>query len=568
VSAQSQNQPTPGASEEIFLTPRVVDRRAFETFASMLRASVEKAEHESDLLARRAEAAASVLERLEGFVGSHADIFKRAADLIDTIDQRQRTAGDTLESLTKRVELAQQASRDVESLVRERGEAFEARLTTLAAGTLDSFEAARQSLSGDASIMRRDLSQRLDELRQRGESLLTSLEERAELAGESLAEQLTSLETARETLRVEHRETARKLDEQSGELREGLRTEGGAVRRELDAAVRSLREAIAASSAHRDTIERAADLAVSRVQAGAGEQTLEVERLTRRAEALVREHRQSVESLTTEIEARLESARDRAETELGQVSASARSRSREIGASLDERIAAAAAAVTTLTGLECITEEAGALLGSIEGRSETIRSEIAALVESACAGRVDRIDRENAALRTALEAEASKRTSLESALGEQLVRIENTDGENAQLRVKLELAEARHAELEHALTLQNERFAAIEKQFAELAKANSKPVQAAANEAESKCEAEPEPEPLIPVVVKPKPRKKAPSRKKAAAKKSAKTTASKPSAKKAGTSKAGTKKKAPAATRKTAAAKAEADDAVVEAVAS
>ncbi len=564
MSAQSQNQPTPGASEEIFLTPRVVDRRAFETFASMLRASVEKAEHESDLLARRAEAAASVLERLEGFVGSHADIFKRAADLIDTIDQRQRTAGDTLESLTKRVELAQQASRDVESLVRERGEAFEARLTTLAAGTLDSFEAARQSLSGDASIMRRDLSQRLDELRQRGESLLTSLEERAELAGESLAEQLTSLETARETLRVEHRETARKLDEQSGELREGLRTEGGAVRRELDAAVRSLREAIAASSAHRDTIERAADLAVSRVQAGAGEQTLEVERLTRRAEALVREHRQSVDSLTTEIEARLESARDRAETELGQVSASARSRSREIGASLDERIAAAAAAVTTLTGLECITEEAGALLGSIEGRSETIRSEIAALVESACAGRIDRIDRENTALRGALEAESSRCTSLESALGEQLVRIENTDGENAQLRVKLELAEARHAELEHALTLQNERFAAIEKQFAELAKA--KPVQTVAVEAET--EHEDEPEPLIPVVVKPKPRKKAPSRKKAAAKKAAKKTASKPAAKKAIASKAGTKKKAPAAARKTAAAKAEANDAKVETIAS
>lgn len=564
MSAQSQNQPTPGTSEEIFLTPRVVDRRAFETFASMLRASVEKAEHESDLLARRAEAAASVLERLEGFVGSHADIFKRAADLIDTIDQRQRTAGDTLESLTKRVELAQQASRDVESLVRERGEAFEARLTTLAAGTLDSFEAARQSLSGDASIMRRDLSQRLDELRQRGESLLTSLEERAELAGESLAEQLTSLETARETLRVEHRETARKLDEQSGELRDGLRTEGAAVRRELDAAVRSLREAIAASSAHRDTIERAADLAVSRVQAGAGEQTLEVERLTRRAEALVREHRQSVDSLTTEIEARLESARDRAETELGQVSASARSRSREIGASLDERIAAAAAAVTTLTGLECITEEAGALLGSIEGRSETIRSEIAALVESACAGRVDRIDRENTALRGALEAESSRCTSLESALGEQLVRIENTDGENAQLRVKLELAEARHAELEHAFTLQNERFAAIEKQFAELAKA--KPVQTVAVEAET--EHEDEPEPLIPVVVKPKPRKKAPVRKKAAAKKAAKKTASKPAAKKAIASKAGTKKKAPAAARKTAAAKAEANDAEVETVAS
>lgn len=562
MNAQAQNREHQGATEEIFLTPRVVDRRAFETFASMLRASVEKAEHESDLLARRAEAAASVLERLEGFVGSHADVFKRAADLIDTIDQRQRTAGDTLDALTKRVELAQQAARDVESLVRERGESFEARLTTLAQGTLDSFEAARQTLSGDASIMRRDLSQRLDELRQRGESLLASLEERAEHAGQGLAEQLTHLETARETLRVEHRETTRKLDEQSSELREGLRTEGSAVKRELDAAARSLREAIAASSAHRDTIERAAELAVGRVQAGASEQTLEVERLVRRAEGLLRDHGQSVESLSAEIEARLESARDRAETELGQASSNAKAKAREIETTLNDRIAAAQSAASTLLGLENATDEAGRLIESIEGRQDSVRAQIAAMVEEVCTGRLEAVRNDNARLDASLSAADEERASLREVVREQQDRLERCDRENAELRVALELSESKQASLREELGAQNDRLAALEKQLAGLvaAKAESN----AAPEAE-----EPEAEPLVPVVVKStsraKPKKKAPTRKKAPSKKAAskkassKATTKKPAARKATTKKATSTTRT--TTRKKAPAKAEGDEA-------
>ena len=477
MSAHTQNQASPGPAEEIFLTPRVVDRRAFETFAAMLRTSVEKATRESDLLARRAEAAASVLERLEGFVGAHTDIFQRASALIDTIDQRQRTAGDTLEALTRRTEIAQQAARDVEATVRERGEAFEARLATIAAGTLDSFEAARQSLSGDASTMRRDLSQRLDELRQRGESLIAALTERAERSGEDLAEQLTQLETARETLRVEHRETSRRLDEQAGELREGLRTESSAIKRELDAAARSLREAVAASSAHRDTIERCAELAVSRVQAGAGEQTLEVERISRRAEGLLRVHRQSVESLSTELEARLDSARDRAEAELGRAGDAARERAREIESALGARLAEANEASLSLDRLERTIVEARELRGEIAGTSESLEARIAELVERACEARVSELQ-----------------------------------SENAKLREELSFACSRQVELREASELRDERLSALEAKLSEVFAAKG---MEAGNEG---VEPESEPEPLIPVVVKPRPARK-PAAKKAASKK-------------------------------------------------
>jgi len=479
VSAHTQNQASPGPAEEIFLTPRVVDRRAFETFAAMLRTSVEKATRESDLLARRAEAAASVLERLEGFVGAHTDIFQRASALIDTIDQRQRTAGDTLEALTRRTEIAQQAARDVEATVRERGEAFEARLATIAAGTLDSFEAARHSLSGDASTMRRDLSQRLDELRQRGESLIAALTERAERSGEELAEQLTQLETARETLRVEHRETSRRLDEQAGELREGLRTESAVIKRELDAAARSLREAVAASSAHRDTIERCAELAVSRVQAGAGEQTLEVERISRRAEGLLREHRQSVESLSTELEARLESARDRAESELGRAGEAARERAKEIESALGAQLSQAKEAGASLDRLEQTIAEANELKVEIEGASESLGARIADIVDRACATRMTAVEREN-----------------------------------AKLRDELKLARTRQAELQVAAELRDERLSKLEAKLAELLAPKATDV------AKVEVDPVPEPEPLIPVIVKPKPARK-PAAKKATTKKAA-----------------------------------------------
>ena len=327
--------------------------------------------------------------------------------------------------------------------------------------------------------MRRDLSQRLDELRQRGESLIAALTERAERSGEDLAEQLTQLETARETLRVEHRETSRRLDEQAGELREGLRTESSAIKRELDAAARSLREAVAASSAHRDTIERCAELAVSRVQAGAGEQTLEVERISRRAEGLVRDHRQSVESLSAELEARLESARDRAEAELGRASEAARERAEEIESALGVQLAQAKEASASLDRLESTIAEANELKGEIEGASAGLEARIAELVERACETRESTLEREN-----------------------------------AKLRDELELASSRLTELTMASQLRDERLSALEAKLAEvLAPRATEP-------AKVDIEPEPEPEPLIPVVVKPKPARK-PAAKKATTKKAA-----------------------------------------------
>lgn len=383
MSAETHHGAGPGATGEIFLTPRVVDRGAFEAFASMLRASVDKAERESDLLARRAEAAASVLERLEGFVGSHADIFQRAGTLIDSIDQRQRSAGETLESLTRRAEQAQQAARDVESLVRERTEALEGRLGAVTASAVDAFEGVRRSLASDASTMRRELSQRLDELRQRGESLVAGLEERAEGASGALAERLALVESGREALRAEQRETARRLGELGEEQRELLRGESTALRRELESAARALREAIAAGSAHRDTIERASELAIARVQAGAGERTQEIEKLSRRAETLLRAHRESVEAVSAELAAQLASAQDRAEAASEAVLSNTREGLTEIESILAERLREAHEAAETLAPLRRAGAEAAGLADRLTTLGKDLESRLSTMVERA-----------------------------------------------------------------------------------------------------------------------------------------------------------------------------------------
>lgn len=332
---QSQPDLSP---DEVFLTPRVIDRRAFEHYTSQLRASLHETSRESDLLARRAEAAAVVLERLERFVGSHSDVFDRASRLIESIDERQNSTGELLERVTRQTEVATKAVREIEAVATERGEAFEQRLMTLAADALDKFEGAKNDLSGQAAGMRRDLIERLDAIRDQGESVLVELESRAERASASLRSLLDEVEGEREATRSRTRESARELTERAEELREEIKAAGSGIKRELDGAARSLREAIAAGSAHRDTIERAAELAVGRAMSGISDQTLELERLARRAETIVRDHRSTIESLEREMEARSSSLVDSFEAAvrgaLGQKLSEAERVSSELGDSL------------------------------------------------------------------------------------------------------------------------------------------------------------------------------------------------------------------------------------------
>lgn len=574
---------TPGADQidEIFLTPRVIDRRSFEQYAASLRQSLEETTRESDLLARRAEASAVVLERLERFVGSHSDIFERASQFIESIDDRQDSTNQLLDKITRRTESANKAVREIETLVLERGEAFEQRLITLATDALDRFEQTRDEISKNAATMRRDLTDRLEQIRERGEAVIGTLEDRSKDAGETLATLLEEVDTQRDLVRVDTRDASRKLDEKASELRDEIVAEGSGIKRELDGAARALREAIAAGSAHRDTIERSAELAVSRAKSGVGEQSIELEQLARRAEKLIRDHRETIDAVESELHARTLSAHEMVDTTIQEKLGAAQRDASEVcdklsgaveraGSVLDESVIGAAIAraeaargeiAETITSLDSANERA--IADSEEARQSLIRA--AEDIRGRSTQLIGRAEHAVAAAGPVLEQVAvscvravSLTDRLEEVGGSLDARVAKQVGIVMQerslamaeqigvLEDRLERSEERESVLRGVIEAQASDISALREQITKL---DQRLIEAV------KSEPVEEPEPLIPVV-----RAKSPARKKSAAKKK---TAKKDAAKKA-TSKPATKKKAPskkaaskkATTKKPTAAKA------------
>lgn len=567
LSDQPAPRQTKAPTDEIFLTPRVIDRRSFETYAANLRQSLEETSRESDLLARRAEAAAVVLERLERFVGSHGDVFDRASQLIESIDDRQESTGELLGKLARMTDSAKQASRDIEALIRERSEAFEQRLITLASDALDKFEVSRDSLSKDAASMRRDLAERLDQIRERGEAVVGTLEDRAQNAGKALTDVLEEADSYRDVFRSEASSANKQIDEKAAELRDAIVNEGSRVKRELDAAARALRDAIAAGSAHRDTIERAAELAIGRAEAGVGEQAQALERLTRRAESVVREHRETIDSADGEIHARVSSALDAVASSIDKQIESAQSKAAGIGESLRETIARAEVSIDTKRvdeiaqrcdkatratedSIENLEEASTRVLAdseqarqSLMRSAEDIRGQAAAIVERASEVAQDATQQLDQMTEAMTRAEGwnlsveDRCNELDERVSER-VRITMQEQSLAMaeqitiLNDRVERAESREAMLRGVVEAQNKDIASLREMVESLTKAQHEAKQ------------EIEPEPLIPVVRKTTPRKKAPAKKKASAKKATtkKATTRKAAAKKTPTKKSTAKK--------------------------
>ncbi|GAB5496722.1 MAG: hypothetical protein Phyf2KO_18020 [Phycisphaerales bacterium] len=568
--------------DEIFLTPRVIDRKSFEQYAASLRQSLEETTRESDLLARRAEASAVVLERLERFVGSHSDIFERASQFIESIDNRQDSTNQLLDKITRQTESANKAVREIETLVRERGEAFEQRLITLATDALDRFETTRDELSKNAATLRRDLTDRLEQIRERGEAVIGTLEDRSKDAGETLATLLEEVDSQREMVRADTRDASRKLDEKASELRDEIVAESSGIKRELDTAARALREAIAAGSAHRDTIERAAELAVSRAKSGVGEQSIELERLARRAEKLIRDHRETIDAVESELRARALSAHEMVDRTIQEKLSAAQRDAGEVcdrlaaaveraGSVLDESMidsavarAEAAKADVAETVKELDTANERAIADSEEARQSLIRS--AEDIRGRSTQLIDRAEHAVAAAGPVLEQVAasceravSLTDRLEEVGGAVDARIAEQVGILMQerslamaeqigvLEDRLERSEKRESVLRGVIESQAADISALREQMARLDQRITET---------AKSEPAEEPEPLVPVVRAKSPTRKKPAAKKKAAKKAAaKKTASKPSTqRKSSTKKAASKK---SATNKAAAAKSE-----------
>ncbi|MEM7623905.1 MAG: hypothetical protein AAF235_11970, partial [Planctomycetota bacterium] len=90
------------AADDIVLTPRVIDRLAFDEYVAILKADITRAASESELLARRAEAGAVILEQLDRFIGTNGDTIEHAAEVLTGIDERLTASRALLDEVERR----------------------------------------------------------------------------------------------------------------------------------------------------------------------------------------------------------------------------------------------------------------------------------------------------------------------------------------------------------------------------------------------------------------------------------------------------------------------------------
>jgi hypothetical protein len=314
--------PTLPSADSVFLTPRIVDRRTFDELAGALRTLIDSASRESDLLARRAEAAAVILDQLERFIGDNRDPIERAAEVLTGIDDRASAARSLLGEIDRRAAALERMSRETERSLTDRTEAFHAALRTLVNDAMARFDETEDQLAARAASARRDLGDRLDALRARGDEMLDRLARRAEASIQSaevaaaLADRLDAAraqaERAGEALAAVD-ETCRQTTEHA---LESVAAAGSRATAEVAAAAQAGADELARITAAAEpgvdaVIVRLRD-ALGRIESRAGEHTRAVNATLTRAGAAKR----SLVETIAEAEAAASSARAERAAEL------------------------------------------------------------------------------------------------------------------------------------------------------------------------------------------------------------------------------------------------------------
>ncbi len=389
--------PLASTADEVVLSPRVIDRLAFDEYVRLLRAEIERATSESELLARRAEAGAVILDQLERFIGENSTEIERAAEVLAGIDERAESTRALLDEIDRRAGGLDRASRDAERAIEARAEAFQHRLRTIVDTAMDRFEETEDQLTARAASARRELLDRLEQMRSRAEETVSRLDDRTSaLAGDAEA-MLARAETRLETLRGPAKELLAEID-----------AKGAKLDARLDERLASLAAALESTTEREDALRSIGESVIERA-ASACESTLEELRSTiasetrayeAKAEESARSIREEVDAARTGIRAveqRLTDARTTAERTLT---------SDELRAVLDECRDADSAVKAAAKQIESLTSQA-----------ETARRELAvAIVEGA--NRIDALDERASALRSAGSAEADRLASLLDAVRE------------------------------------------------------------------------------------------------------------------------------------------------------
>ena len=463
-------------ASEVFVSPRVVDRVAFEDYAQALRKLLASATSEGEHLRRTAVDASRTLRAIGEVLPAVDTKLAKAGELLSTLTQRLETA----EATAKRAEAAAERAVTAERRIKDMDDRARQRI----------FEAGTAAVDEAIGRLEEVAEKRAKELDDRGETLTTFVDRgRSDLA-EARAKAIEALQKVAEQTRNEAQGGLESVKARCAEAREAIAEDHsgathdiGQVRNESVEAIGTERQAAEAALA--DRVERLNARMNELIEAAEGRLAEAIE--SRDAEAAERATALAdrIDGMATRMDETFEAAEQRLAEVVGSGDAQAGERveamAKRIAEEVDPRLAEAEANADTvlervgeidtkargvfeldLDGVEELCERAETLLEETgAGQAKPAQGTLAAVAAEATAAMERMDDVATAGERARRQAEESRKAlseSIESAALWLDRLVEQRDGLQQSITLATKLCEQaegqlsqRHAELDEAM---------------------------------------------------------------------------------------------------------------------
>lgn len=423
-------------ASEVFVSPRVVDRVAFEDYAQALRKLLAAATSEGEHLRRTAVDASRSLRAIGEVLPAVDKKLAKAADMLGTLTQRLESA----EAIAKRAEAAAERAVTAERRIKDMDDRARQRI----------FEAGTAAADEAVTRVEEIAEKRANELDDRGETLATFVDRgRSDLA-EARAKAVEALERVAGQTKTEVASGLEAIKTQRTEAQDAIATDHTSATHAIGEARGETVEAI--------TTERAA--AEAALAERVGVLTSRVDELVEAAERRLSD---MIEQRSTEAGERADAVADRVENEIGpkieqatEAAEAAHTRANEADAK------ARGVSELGLDEVEALCERAQAMLEATgAGQSKPAEGTLAAVADNASAA-LERMDEVavsgERARRQAEESRKALSESIESAALWLDRLVEQRDGLQQSITLATKLCEQaegqlsqRHAELDEAM---------------------------------------------------------------------------------------------------------------------
>lgn len=180
------------AIREVFLSPRVVDREAFNDYAGSLRRLIEQASGQAEGLRTAASEADQARSALRELTGKHQAKFDLAARLVQTLDQRAGEAERLLQSARDAAATLDALRGDADKALAEHAARLDARIEQAAQATRERLEAMEQRMLDRLEALEAAALARVTAAADQAAQTIAQRRAESEAAARTLADQLAT----------------------------------------------------------------------------------------------------------------------------------------------------------------------------------------------------------------------------------------------------------------------------------------------------------------------------------------------------------------------------------------